>query len=402
MADDSRTADMLSAAAAPAPGGAKLVSTALRPQALRRRLLLVSFVLCVLIPSLLGALYFAVVASDRYVSGAGFAIRGIDANGGTDLLGAMAGLASSGTTTSDSYIVLKYMKSRDLVERVDRDVSLRKVYAREDADLLSRLNPALEIERIVEYWDGRIAVAFDGVSGIVSFEAEAFTPEDAKAVAASVLSHARALTNELSRQARQDTVSFAESEAQRAERRLGDALTALRNFRDRQNAIDPAGTARIELDLVGGLQRQLAEVEARVAVLDDALDSRSPSLRNLNRQADALRTQIRERRRAIGFADPAGGQSGTALTGQLAEYEALEVERNFAQQAYASALSSLETARVDASRQQRYLAVYAAPALPQYPLYPRRILNGVLIFLGLALTWGIGVLIVYAVRDHIA
>ena len=107
-------------------------------------------------------------------------------------------------------------------------------------------------------------------------------------------------------------------------------------------------------------------------------------------------------------AAPSGSQilpadrSGTALTGQLAEYEAPEVERNFAQQAYASALSSLETARVDASRQQRHLAVYAAPALPQYPLYPRRILNGVLIFLGLALTWGIGALIVYAVRDHIA
>ena len=103
------------------------------------------------------------------------------------------------------------MKSRDLVE--DKFIGmylLRKVYAREDADLLSRLNPALEIERVVEYWDGRIAVAFDGVSGIVSFEAEAFTPEDAKAVAASVLSHARALTNELSRQARRYTVSFAE------------------------------------------------------------------------------------------------------------------------------------------------------------------------------------------------
>ncbi len=41
------------------------------------------------------------------------------------------------------------------------------------------------------------------------------------------------------------------------------------------------------------------------------------------------------------------------------------------------------------------------PALPQYPLYPRRVQNVVLIFLGLTLTWGIGVLITYAVRDHI-
>ena len=66
------------------------------------------------------------------VSGAGFAIRGMGANGGTGLLGAVAGLANSGTTTSNAYIVLKYMKRRGLVEKVDRDVSLRKVYARED------------------------------------------------------------------------------------------------------------------------------------------------------------------------------------------------------------------------------------------------------------------------------
>lgn len=397
MADESRSATALN----PPAATARLVSSALRPQARRRRLLRISFLLCVLVPSLIGAFYFAFIASDRYVSGAGFAIRGFEVNGSTDFLGAMAGLASSGTTTSDSYIVLKYMSSRDLVEKVDRDVSLRKVFAREDVDFLSRLDPALQIERVVEYWDGRIAVVFDSVSGIISFEIEAFMPEDAQAVAASVVQYAQDLVNELSRQARQDMVSFAESEAQRAERRLSDALAALRSFRDRQNAIDPAGTARIELDLVGGLQRQLAEVEARIAVLDDSLDSRAPSLRNLNRQAEALRTQIQERRRAIGKAEPAGGLAEKALTGQLAEYEALEVERNFAQQAYASALSSLETARVDANRQQRYLAVYAAPALPQYPLYPRRVQNVVLIFLGLTLTWGIGVLITYAVRDHI-
>lgn len=64
-----------------------------------------------------------------------------------------------------------------------------------------------------------------------------------------------------------------------------------------------------------------------------------------------------------------------ALTGQLATYETLEVERNFAQQAYTSALSSLEKARVEADRQERYLAVYSTPAVPQYPLYPRRILG---------------------------
>ncbi|TWG99905.1 capsular polysaccharide transport system permease protein [Mesorhizobium sp. J18] len=374
-------------------------TSALRPRDLRRRILAASFALCVLLPSLLGVLYYAFVASDRYVAGAGFAVRGMDGGSGVDLLGSFTGLASNGSTTSDSYILLKYLESRDIVENLEADFPFRQSYGTDDADILSRMDPDLEIEQVVEYWQRRIHTAFDNTSGIITFEVEAFTPQDARHIAALVLDYSKALVNELSRQARNDAVAYANMEVERAEERLKAALDSVRRFREDERALDPASSARIQLELIGNLEKQLAEYRARIAALRETVDVSSPSLRNLIRQAEALEAQIAAQRSETSAPDEA---SGGALTGQLATFETLEVERNFAQQAYTSALSSLEKARVEADRQQRYLAVYSTPAVPQYPLYPRRVLNSFLIFAGLSLIWGIGTLIVYAVRDHVS
>lgn len=365
-----------------------------------RRWMLVSLLACVVAPALLIAAYYVVLASDRYVSSAGFAVRGMDAGGGGDLLGAFTGLASTGSTTSDSYILLKYLKSRDLVERLQEDVDLRAMYSRPEADFWSRLDESDDIESLVDYWSGRVNTSFDNTAGIITFEIEAFTPEDALTVARLVLEYSKELVNSLSLQARSDAVAFAEAEVARSENRLATALDQLRSFRQHENSIDPAASAQIQLELVGGLERQLVDIRARISALRTQVDKDAPTLRTLERQAVALQAQIDEQRAAM--SNDAASQGETSLTNQLAIYESLAVEREFAQKAYASALSSLETARLEAGRQQRYLAVYSNPAQPQYPLYPRRLINILVLTAALAVIWGIISLVTMAVRDHMS
>jgi len=325
-------------------------------------------------------------------------VRGIDAGGGSDFLGAVTGLASTGSTTSDSYILLDYLKSRDLVEKLEREFPLRASFGKEDVDMLSRLDPSFEIERVVDYWQSRITTSFAPSTGIVKFEVEAFRPEDAQKLAALVLAHSKALVNDLSIRARRDALAHAEEEVARAETRLKQALDAVRQFRETQRSIDPLGDARAQTELIGGLERQLAELKARIAALRPSVSPNAPSLRSLMRQAEALEQQISAARE--GAAAGETGDDPARLSGQLASFETLEIERGFAQKAYASAFSSLEKARIEAGRQQRYLAVYSAPAIPQYPAYPRRLINSLLLLGGLCTAWGIGALIAYAVRDH--
>jgi capsular polysaccharide transport system permease protein len=398
MADETKHAGVVAFPAQPGPAPGVEIGAGMRPRRRRHRVLALSFLLCVIIPALAGALYFTLFASDRYVSGAGFAVRGMDAGNGTDFLGAVTGLASTGSITSDSYILLDYLKSRDLVEKLERDFPLRQHYGTPLADYLSRLDPAAEIERVVDYWEGRITTSFAPTTGIVKFEIEAFSPDDAQMLASLVLSHSKALVNELSLRARRDALAHAEEEVARAESRLKQALDSIRAFREEERSIDPVGDARAQTELIGGLERQLIDLRARIAALKPSVGPDAPSLRSLMRQAEALEQQVTSARE--GASTDGGSPPGARLSGQLASFETLETERSFAQKAYASAFSSLEKARIEAGRQQRYLAVYSAPAVPQYPAYPRRLVNSLVLLGGLLTAWGIGALAAYAVRDH--
>ena len=77
------------------------------------------------------------------------------------------------------------------------------------------------------------------------------------------------------------------------------------------------------------------------------------------------------------------------------------VEREFAEKLYLSALTSLEQARLLANRQQRYLATFVHPYLPDEALYPKRIRNTFFVFISLTLVWALGMLMLQSVRDRI-
>jgi capsular polysaccharide transport system permease protein len=93
-------------------------------------------------------------------------------------------------------------------------------------------------------------------------------------------------------------------------------------------------------------------------------------------------------------------QGDGALSQQLAAFERLMLEREFADRQLASATASLETARMEAQRQQLYLARVVEPNLAVYPLYPRKLISVGSIFLGLSVAFGIGWLLVAGMREH--
>ncbi|WP_415184113.1 hypothetical protein [Phaeovulum sp.] len=372
-------------------------ATAPRPQQRRRRWLALSFALFVFLPSVFGTFYYAVIASGRYVAGAGFAIRGMDGGGGLDVVGAFTGLAAGGSTASDSYIVLKYLKSRDILDQLQKDFAFREKFGADDVDYLSRLNPDRSVEKTVDYWDSMIATSFDATSGIITFNVDAFAPEDANQLANLILDYVQTLVNRLSETARHDSVQFAEAEVARAEARLREVLQQVRIFRDQRQSIDPAASAQLHIELLGALKKELIDIRAGLAAFGPGVADSSPAKTSLRRRAEAVEAQIAEQSEVDASVDP-----DSALSGLLAAYEALEVEKTFAEQTYASALSSLEQARVEADRKQRYLAVYSYPALPEDAIYPRRMRNILMIISISICLWGIGTLIAYSVRDHMS
>ena len=94
------------------------------------------------------------------------------------------------------------------------------------------------------------------------------------------------------------------------------------------------------------------------------------------------------------------GGAGESYPALISEFERLTVDREFAEQTYRGALTSMELAREEATRQSRYLATYINPTLPQDSEYPRRGLTVALAGLFLLMGWSILVLIYYSIRDR--
>jgi len=357
--------------------------------------LILSFILMFVVPTVAAAWYFAVVASDRYAASAGFSVRSMDQQSGLDLFGGLTGMAASGSTMSDAYIIMSYLTSQDLVREIEEDIGLREIYSSKLADPLYRISQDIPIEKLTEHWERRLTVTHDTSSGIIEFEVDAYTPGDAKLIADTVFGHVAGLVNKISEQAREDALRSAVSEAELAEDRLSGVMRELQTFRSQNGDIDPATTAGARIELVSEIEGELSSVEARLEATRQKLDEGTPTVQALKRKAEALKAQISARNDA---------QSGDLREKSeiLSNYETLQIEKTFAQQAYASAMSSLEAARVNAAAQQRYLATFKQPTVPEYAVYPRKLLSSLMAAIVFFAVWGVSSLITYSIRDHLS
>ncbi len=367
-------------------------------QRLRRRIIMLSFLLAVVAPTVIVATYYAFFASDQYAAETRFAVRSATTNQAPDLMGLISG-GGSAPTVADAYVVLDFVRSRQILDLLAPEIDYKALFARSEADWWARLDPTLPMEKIILYWQRMVSVGFDTTSQIMTIQVRAFTRDDALKLSTAILKQSEQLINDLSLRARADALKMAEQEVNRMEARLRDARLAVRTFREERQELDPRKKAEARQMIIETLQSQLTTARARLQAQRQQLSDNAPSVVYQANLIKALEKQIDEERKRIADSGPDTATDST-IGSLIADYEALTIDREFAEKAYLSAMASLERVRLDAARQQRYLATIVPPALPEEALYPRRILNTLIVFVGLFCLWGLTVLIGLAVRDH--
>ncbi len=356
-----------------------------------------SFVLAVIVPTLLTALFYMFLATSQFSTVSQFAVRGpAGAPGPADMLGLFATTASS--ETADTYIIISYIHSRDLVEDLDKRINLREIYDRPEADFYYRFDPTKPIEDFVNYMKTMVTTEFDTFSGVVTLTVRAFRPEDAQLVAENVIAASERLVNDLSRRARDDTLREARAEVAKAEQRLRLSRAMIASFRGTQAEIDPAAAAAAQQGVITQLEGQATGYEAQLNALRQTMSGSAPPVVQMESQLAAVRKQIEVERQKVAL--ERAGTTGTALTERLTRYEELLTEREFAERAYVSSLASLEGARLEADRKQRYLAVFVSPRSAEEALYPQGLRWTAVVFGICLIAWGIFSIIIAGVRDH--
>lgn len=369
----------------------------------RNRWVALSFVIVVLLPSLLVAFYYAFVASAQYVSTAQFAVRGVSDNQLSFL--SVSTVFGSSAQTYDSYIIVDYIQSTQLIQDISEEgIDLRKFYSGDYVDVVERIPADLPLELFVDYWKRKVDVSFNSTTGNVLFRVRAFSADDAQAIAAAVMKVSEHLVSQLSANARKQVISAAQEEVQDAEKRLVAVRKEFAEFRAKEQAVDVDQIAVVERTIISELETRLTELQTRRRSISGALSEDAPSLKVLDLQIAAVEDQLAERRARIG----AGSSSSTALpagsdpnlSNVVSKFRDLSMRQEYAETAYTRALGTLETAVHEARSHDRYFAVFDEPRRPEVSTEPKRIFYSLLFIAGFIIVWAIGALLIRAVGEH--
>lgn len=353
-----------------------------------------AFVMVVAVPTLAAALYFGLVAADRYEAVSQFVIR----SPGSATTSQLASLVQGSTiirSADDAFIVQAYLASRDVVRKLVETADLRTRLARPEADFLWRYpSPFLphNEERLHRHMQRMVTVDYDFSTGITTLKVQAFRPDDAKALAEEMLVASEALINRLSDRARTNAVAAAELEVERARERAREVQARVTAYRNEIGMIDPGRVSASALETITRLSLEAAQTSAQIAEIEKS-SPQSTQIVTLQHRTGALDAQIRKEQARL-----AG--SSVSLAPSIAEYERLMLEREFAERTFASALSGLEAARLDTERQRLFLERISSPVAPDYPQYPMRFVSvlGVLLISGAI--FGIGRMLARNAREH--
>ncbi|MER2265381.1 capsule biosynthesis protein [Methylobacterium oxalidis] len=344
----------------------------------------VLFALCFALPTLIGALYYGLIATDRYVTEARFAIRpaiGSVDKASPDAVGTTSGSQMHQMVAQDSLITYAYIHSRPMVEAVEKQVPLREIFSRDSIDYISRFDPEKPIEKFLKYWKHRVEVEIEQTSGIMTLTVNAFDATESLAITKAILAESERMVNQLSVEARNDALAESTREMKLAEERITRLRLAVRDLRNQDGVLDAQKTNETNLKVLAELRTARINFAVQLALSQRDLAPESRRIIDLKTQIKDLDDNIARIERQSASQDP---DQKRLLSDALTRFEALDNERKDAEKYYAKVIAAHERARIIAARQIEFFNLVVQPVLAESAQQPRRILMISLIAAGSA------------------
>jgi capsular polysaccharide transport system permease protein len=352
------------------------------------------FWLTVVVPTAIGVLYFGFLADDVYISESRFVVRSPDKPQRTGI-GMILGSAGFANASEEVRSAQGFILSRDGLQTLNADGFAEKAWGSSEVSIFNRFDPlgwSGSFEDLYKYYFDKVDASYDSETAITTLTVRAFKPRDAQIMNARLLERAETLVNQLNVRGSEDLIRYAEREAAEARAAASKAALELAAYRNQAGVIDPERQATVQLQMISKLQDEL--IGARMQVLQlSAVASQNPQIRLLKVRVTGLEREIAKQLGQI------AGNEGS-LSEAAAQYQRLQVQREFADQQLALSLAALQEARNEARRQRAYVERVAQPSLPDAALEPRRI-RGILATLIIALVaWGALSMLLAGVREH--
>lgn len=346
---------------------------------------------------LVAVAYYGFFASDRYESQADVVVRQAGNNAAA---GAAVGLAmlvggANPTSREETLFLQAYIDSNDMLEVLEQALNWSEHYEDRLADPLYWLDQDSPREELLDYYRRVVSANLDETTGLLKISVQAFEPEFAKQVLELIIKQSQQVVNELSRQMAREQLRFARGELERAKRTFEEKRLLLVDYQNKTNILDIEATATARATLVNELEAELVKNRAELAALRSELSLQSPQIQQRQQQIVAIEKEIKVERLRLTSA-----LSSAGLNTLASEYRELMVDAAIAEEGYKFAVTAVENARIEATKQLRTLLTVVQPNLPEEPTYPERLYNLVAILIGLLMLYGIFRFVVATINDH--
>ncbi len=343
----------------------------------RRRLVLLMARLSVFVflPTFLAGWYYYVIATPMYAAKTEFQIQTADPAASAGLGGLLA--SSPLGSSKDSIAVQGYLQSQEAMERLDAEVGLRAHFSRPEIDTLQRLPADASNSTVYGLYRDHVRISYDPSEGLVKMEVATADPQTSVEYSKALLSYAEEQVDTMTNRLREDQMAGALESYDDAERKM---LEAQRKVVDMQQTFKVL-SSEVEVGLVttqiGALESQLTQDRLSLAQMESNESPNAARMDPLKRRIATMEAEIADMRDRM-TQDGANGQSLAQVQSELLVAQADVATR---QLMLAQSLQAMETARIEANRQTRYLTISVNPVAPDDPAYPRAFEDTMVVFL---------------------
>jgi len=351
----------------------------------------------VILPMTIASIYYGFFAVDRYVSDSQVVVRQAGSNTGAQQVPGLSMLIGGVNPASreETLYLRQFIDSPDMLAILQKQLNWSAHYSAQWRDPLYWIGEEVPMEELLKYYRRLVKVRYDELTGLLTVEVQAFSPDFALATQKLVLLESEKFVNELSQGMAREQMKFAESELSYARKNYETKRELLIKFQNENNLLDAQASAKSGAAIVAELESRITMERATLSALSSQLDARSPQVQQQQNKIAALLKQLKFEKANLVSAS-AGGQ----LNVIAANYQSLMLDAGIAEETYKISINALESARIETSKKIRSLITVVTPALPQGAVYPRHIYNLLTILIGVLLAYGIARFIIASIEDH--
>lgn len=348
----------------------------------RRRMMMLAMrlLLFVIGPTAVAGWYYFKVATPLYATQSQFQIQVADTSGLSPTGNALSGIQAN----TDAVAVQSYLSSREAMLRLDAEEGFRAAFQDPALDQIKRLAPDASNEAAYGVYQDSVKISYDPTEGMIDLEVIAPDPDLSRDFSLALIRYAEGQVDQMTSRLRDDQMKGAIESYQDAEARVLAAQRRVQDLQQRLGVLDPVAEGSVVMSQIAALENQLNEKELELGQLlanarpqQSRVDAVRGDISRLNAMIAQTRLELTE-----------GNETRSSLAAISGELRIAESDLTTRQELLSAAAAQVETARIEANKQVRYLSLSVAPVPPDEPTYPKAFQNtlvALLIFSGIYL-----------------